>query len=75
MKIRSLIKGVFSFIVAGGTCLSSFIHLKNKNMSTLEVWKNKPMMEFFLNVSLNFVTKIFVIRVKGLEPATQPPLL
>ena len=26
--------------------------------------------EFFLNVSLNSVTKIFVITVKGLEPAT-----
>ena len=25
-------------------------------------------MEFFLNVSLNSVTKIFVIKVKGLEP-------
>ena len=38
------------------------------------------LMEFFLNVSLNLlnslnsVTKIFVITVKGLEPATQPPL-
>ena len=27
-------------------------------------------MEFFLNVSLNSVTKIFVITVRGLEPAT-----
>ena len=32
-------------------------------------------MEFILNVSLNSVTKIFVITVKWLEPATQPPLL
>ena len=34
--------------------------------------------EFFLNVSLNSlnsVTKIFVITVKGLEPATQLPLV
>ena len=33
-------------------------------------------MEFFLNVSLNSansVTKIFVITVKGLKPATKPP--
>ena len=26
--------------------------------------------EFFLNVSLNSVTNIFVITIKGLEPAT-----
>ena len=32
-------------------------------------------MVFFLNVSLNSVTKIFVITVKGLEPATQPILV
>ena len=34
------------------------------------------LLEFFLNVSLNSansVTKIFVITVKGLKPATQPP--
>ena len=34
---------------------------------------NATLMEFFLNVSLNTpnsVTKIFVITVKGLEPAT-----
>ena len=32
-------------------------------------------MEFFLNVSLNSVTKIFVITVKELEPATRPRLV
>ena len=35
-------------------------------------------LEFFLNVllnSLNSVTNIFVITVKGLKPATQPPLV
>ena len=31
--------------------------------------------EFSLKVSLNSVTKIFVITVEGLEPATQPPLV
>ena len=35
-------------------------------------------LEFSLNVFtelVNSVTKIFVIEVKGLEPATQPPLV
>ena len=46
---------------------------------TIPIWKlgsqgiqrvNNGTLEFFLNVSLNSVTKIFVITVKGLEPAT-----
>ena len=32
-------------------------------------------MEFFLNVLLNSARKIFVFTVKGLEPATQRPLV
>ena len=41
-------------------------------------WQQNCKMEIFINVLLNStnpVTKIFVITVKGLEPATQPPLV
>ena len=32
-------------------------------------------LEFFLNVFTEFTDKIFVITVKGLKPATHPPLV
>ena len=35
----------------------------------------KEFIEFSLYVSTEFSDKIFVITVKGLEPATQPPLV
>ena len=37
--------------------------------------RRRGLMEFFLNVLLNSARKIFVFTVKGLEPATQRPLV
>ena len=57
--------------------LSSFftnIHLFVR-LETLGPLYSHALLEFFLNVSLNSVAKIFVITVKGLELATQPALV